>query len=271
MRAVIAIIGLLTMGQAMPPTNPHQPAPVVDTVPPELPPALSQAVLIVSKTNAWRHIEHIPHSNAVLADIARALGRASFTTENAAVFNDEQLQHFSVVVLNSASGAFLTEAQMAAFERYVARGGGVVALHAAGDDSHTAPWYFNTLIGTRFIGHPGGPDQFQPARVEVDEPGHPVMAGVTLPWSPVDEWYSFDLNPAGQGMQVLARIDEASYRPGERLAMGEHPVIWTNPAAPGRVLYSALGHNPEAYDDPNYRRILTNAIRWAAEGSEDRE
>jgi type 1 glutamine amidotransferase len=66
-------------------------------------------------------------------------------------------------------------------------------------------------------------------------------------------------------MKVLARIDEESYRPGDNLAMGkDHPVIWVNPNAGGRVVYSALGHRPEAYDDPNYRRILTNAIGWAA-------
>ena len=62
----------------------------------------------------------------------------------------------------------------------------------------------------------------------------------------------------------LARIDEASYRPGAKLAMGAHPVIWFNPRSNGRVVYSALGHTPQAYNDPNYRRILANAIRWAA-------
>jgi type 1 glutamine amidotransferase len=65
-------------------------------------------------------------------------------------------------------------------------------------------------------------------------------------------------------MTVLARIDEQSYRPG-KIAMGaDHPVIWINPQTRGWVVYSALGHTPEAYDDPNYRLILTNAIRWAA-------
>jgi uncharacterized protein len=43
-----------------------------------------------------------------------------------------------------------------------------------------------------------------------------------------------------------------------------HPVIWINPSTKGRVFYSALGHSPETYDDPSYRRILTNAMRWAA-------
>ncbi|MBD8639630.1 ThuA domain-containing protein [Sphingomonas sp. CFBP 13733] len=261
MLKMLALAALLTTAQAAP--DPHLPKATTDTVAPVLPKDLHDAVLIVSKTNGWRHIEHIPHSNRVLADIVQGLGRTSYATENAAVFNDEQLRHFSVVVLNSASGGFLTPDQRAAFARFVARGGGVVALHAAGDDSHTDAWYSDTVIGTKFIGHPGGEDQFQRARLVVDRPDHPVMAGVRLPWTAVDEWYSFNANPAARGMTVLATLDEASYRPGAKLAMGTHPVIWTNPRTKGRVVYSALGHLPEAYDDPTYRRVLVNAIRWA--------
>lgn len=261
MYRALAIVAMLATAQAAP--DPHRPAPSYDSVAPSIPKDLRNAVLIVSKTNAWRHIEHIPRSNVVLKDIAAKLGRKSYTTENAAVFNDAQLKRFSVVVLNSASGDFLTPDQRAAFARYVARGGGVVALHAAGDNSHTAPWYTETIIGSRFIGHPGGSDQFQPARVVIDRPEHPVMKGVTPPWDPTDEWYSFAGNPSEKGMTVLASIDEASYRPGAKLATGAHPVIWVNPRAKGRIVYSALGHTPESYDDPNYRRILTNAIRWA--------
>lgn len=156
-------------------------------------------VLIVSKTNGRRHIEHIPHSSTVLANLAKNLGHASYGTENAAVFNDEQLKRFSVVVLNSASGDFLSPNQRAAFARFVARDGGVVALHAAGDNSQTDPWYAKPIIGTKFTGHAGGKDHFQPARIAVDQPDHSTMAGVKLPWSPVDEWYSFDANAAARG------------------------------------------------------------------------
>ena len=261
MHRLLAAIGVLAMAQAA--ADPHLPPPTYDRVAPPLPTDLHRAVLIMSKTNGWRHVEHLPRSNAVLAGIAKGLGRRSYATENAAVFNDDQLRRFSVVVLNSASGDFLTPDQRAAFARFVARGGGVVALHAAGDDSHTARWYVDTIIGTRFVGHPGGDDQFQRARIVVDRPRHPVMAGVRLPWSPRDEWYSFAADPAARGMTVLARIDEASYRPGAKLAMGAHPVVWINPRTKGRVVYSALGHTPESYDDPNHRRILANAIRWA--------
>ena len=262
MLKTLMITALVAVAQA--PYDPHLPSKIVDTVAPTLPANIQRGVLIMSKTNGWRHIEHIPHSNTVLADISRQLGRPSFTTENAAVFNDAQLAHFSVVVLNSASGNFLTPEQQAAFARFVARGGGVVALHAAGDDSHKEPWYSDTIIGTTFIGHPGGADHIQTAKVVAVQPRHPVLTGVALPWLARDEWYSFDRNPATRGMTVLAEVDEASYRPGGKLTMGKHPVMWINPHSKGRVFYSALGHEPQLYDDPAYRRILTNAIRWAA-------
>ncbi len=259
----LMMIAMLAAAQA--PDNPHLPAPVVDTVAPTLPAGLKGAVLIVSKTNGWRHFEHIPHSNEVLGDIAKQLGRKSFATENAAVFNDRDLSHFAVVVLNSASGNFLSPDQLAAFERFVARGGGVVALHAAGDDSHKEPWYDSTIIGTTFIGHPNGDDHIQTAQVIVDQPQHPVMAGVARTFPLADEWYSFSNDPATRGMTVLARVDEKSYRVGGKLAMGAtHPVAWVNPRAKGRVFYSALGHEPAVYDDVNVRRMLTNAVRWAA-------
>lgn len=263
MLKTMIVVALLASAQATP--DPHKPVPTFDTVAPSLPAGLDHAVLIVSKTNGWRHFEHIAHSNDVLGELARSLGKASYATENGAVFNDEQLRHFSVVVLNSASGEFLTPDQEAAFARFVARGGGVVALHAAGDNSHVDRWYADTIIGTTFIGHPGGDDHIQAARVVIDQPRHPVMQGVTPRWSPRDEWYSFSSNPADRGMSVLASIDEASYRPGAKLTMGVHPVMWVNPRSKGRIFYSALGHDPAAYDDANYRRILLNAIRWAAQ------
>lgn len=252
-------------------TGPNWPEAVYDSVAPDLPEGFADGVLIVSKTNGYRHVEHIPHSNEVLATIAGEMGRVSFQTENAAVFNDEQLAQVDLVVLNSTSGDWLTEDQSAAFERYVENGGNVVALHAAGDSSYDAPWYVDAILGTTFIGHPFGVDRvdhIQSVRLVPAEPLPALLDGVEFPWSPVDELYSFSRSPEQSGMSVIARLDEETYRVGDDLAMGEdHPIMWTNPAAPGRIFYSALGHTPESYDDPHYRRILTNAIAWALEES----
>jgi len=245
--------------------DPHRPTPVIDTTSPDVPAGLRNGVLIVSKTNAWRHLEHIPHSNRVLADLAGEAGRAAFVTENAAVFTDAALARFRVVILNSASGSFLTVDQRGALDRWLSRGGGLIALHAAADGSHDWPRYRERVIGAAYAGHPGGADQFQAARVIVDQPRHPVMRGVPREWAPIDEWYSYKASPRGGGMAVLARIDEASYRPGAGRAMGaDHPIVWTSRWGRGRVVTSTIGHLSAAYDDPVYRRLLANALRWVA-------
>lgn len=260
--AVIAAVFLaLVAPLAEPASDPHQPTPVMDSIAPALPAGLTDGVLVLSKTNGWRHIEHIPHSNASLARIAAAQRRTAFVTENAAVLNDRDLARFRVVVLNSTSGDFAAPEQRAALRRWIEAGGGVVALHAAGDGSHEWPWWIDEVIGARFIGHPGGADHIQPAALRVLAPKHPVMAGVTLSWRPRDEWYSFDRAPAGA--EILAAIDETTYRPHPGQEMGAlHPVIWTRQVGRGRVVYAALGHTPESYDDPNFARIIANALRW---------
>lgn len=265
MRRLLALAPLaLLMGQT--PADPHRPAPVMDSVAPPIPAAVKRGgILIFSKTNSWRHIEHLPHSNAVIADLAQGCA-PSFSTENAAVFNPRDLSRFSVIILNSSTGDLFTPAQRQAFADWVKAGGGVVALHAAGDNSSEGwPLYQREMIGAKFIGHPGGEDHIQPAAIRIERPDHPVMAGVTLPWNPRDEWYSFASPARAAGTTVLATLDETSYRPSDKLAMGaDHPIVWTRMLGRGRIVYSALGHTPEAYDDANYRRLIGNAIRWSA-------
>lgn len=261
MRSVLAALALLIAGQA----DPHRPEPRVDTVAPVIPAGLRDGVLIFSKTNGYRHVEQIPHATAVIGTLATAAHRQSFATENAAIFRPDLLRRFRVVVLASSSGDAFSPDQRAAFRQWIEAGGRVVALHAAGGDpSYAWDYYRDRIIGALFVGHPGGPEQFQAATVTILKPDHPIMRGIRLPWKPVDEWYSFDRVPAPPQSELLATIDEASYRPGAKLAMGRvHPIAWINRVGRGAVFYSAIGHNRGSYDDPNYRRMIANALEWA--------
>ena len=95
-------------------------SPVVDTVPPALPAGLERAPLAIlefSKTSGFRHREAIPAARASLEAIAKRNGWALFSTENAAVFNDEQLSRFDVVFGNNITGDNWTAEQKAAFTR----------------------------------------------------------------------------------------------------------------------------------------------------------
>jgi hypothetical protein len=47
--------------------------------------------------------------------------------------------------------------------------------------------------------------------------------------------------------------------------MGDHPVIWTNPAYKARNVYIFMGHSPDLFSNTQYRKLLANAISWAAQ------
>jgi len=251
-----------------------------DTTPPTIPPlAKGPAILIFSKTNGFRDDPQIAAANKALVEIARARGWASFVTENAAVFNMQQLSRFNAVVWNSVSGDVLKPEQRRAFRTWLEAGGGFVGLHGSGGDPEYAwRWYVDDLIGAQFIGHTMGP-QFQQAMLIVEDRTHPATRHLGPNWVRTDEWYSFASNPRDKGYHILARIDERSYRPvmkllpfgkGRDIAMGaDHPMIWLHCVGNGRAFYSALGHPASAYAEPAHRDMIAGAIGWAGglEGS----
>jgi len=243
-----------------------------ETAPPTLPPGLGRtAFLIFSKTNGFRH-ESIVAGNAALSAIAKRRGWSVFVTENGAVFNPAQLSRFKAVIWDNASGDDLTAAQRAAFKGYLEAGGGFVGVHAAGDNSHNAwPWYVDTLIGTRFIGHTLGP-QFPTAGIRVEDHTNPATRDLPQIWARSDEWYSFASDPRAKGYHILASLDERTYRPvmkfpffaSKSLRMGYHPIVWVHCVGNGRAFYSAMGHQASAYKEPLHLRMLEGAMVWAA-------
>jgi uncharacterized protein len=42
-------------------------------------------------------------------------------------------------------------------------------------------------------------------------------------------------------------------------------LAWVHKAGKSKVMYIQCGHGPEAFGDPNYRRLIHQAIRWSAE------
>lgn len=248
-----------------------------DSVPPQITRYMaSPAILVFSKTGEWRHNEGIAGADRFFSDLASSRKWGIFTTANGAVFRPEILNRFKLVIFNNMTGDVLSPEQRAAFEQWLANGGAWIGLHGSGDGSHAAwPWYDKTLIGPEFIGHPAEP-LLQQARLVTLAPEHPVMQAIPNAWMVTDEWYSFDANPASFGVKPLLGLDEASYDPVNRLygpredlRMGprpiDHPIIWSKCLGSGRTFYSALGHNHLVYDNPDYRRLLTNAVDWVLE------
>lgn len=66
--------------------------------------------------------------------------------------------------------------------------------------------------------------------VNVEAPAHPVMDGVAPSFVLADdEWYTYDRSPR-PNVDVIASVDESTYSPASDIKMGDHPVVWSNPA-----------------------------------------
>ncbi|WP_031108208.1 ThuA domain-containing protein [Streptomyces sp. NRRL S-146] len=142
---------------------------------------------------------------------------------------------------------------------------GIAALRTLGDfEVHATEacteydWpYYGELLGARFARHP----LHQPGKAVVEDHDHPATRHLPAVWEFTDEWYDFRTNPRGS-VRVLATADESSYEGG---GMGaDHPLVWCRDHGRGRVFYTALGHAPEAYEDPAFRAHLLGGITWAA-------
>jgi len=90
--------------------------------------------------------------------------------------------------------------------------------------------------------------------VKVADPNHPVTRSVP-DFRIHDETYGgFEVKPESH---VLLTTDEPSN--GRNLA-------WWTTYGRARVVYLQLGHDHQAYENPNYRKLLAQAIDWAAQG-----
>ena len=221
-------------------------------------------VLVFEKINGFRDNPSVDAARARLRAIAAARGWQIVFTDRGGVMNAADLARFAVVVWNNVSGDALTLPQRAAFRAYLEHGGGYAGIHGSGGDPKWFwDWYADTLLGARFIGHPGRP-QFQTATVQVvGENGRFTPAT----WPLLEEWYSFDRNPVAGGAVAVAVIDEKDYQQigyrGESLSMGYHPIAWRKAIGAGRMFYTAIGHRPENYDEPHAAALLAEGIAWA--------
>jgi uncharacterized protein len=175
-----------------------------------------------------------------------------------------------------------------AFRALLDRGKGMVFMHHA-----IAGWpaweEYAHIIGGRF--------HYQPATlagvrypdsgychdvthtVEVLDPTHPICAGIGPTFTITDEVYLFpvldgDVTPL---MRSTHEFVDTNFYSADRAIRGmrndrtgwSHPpasdlVAWTKTVGASPIAYLQFGDGPTTYADPTYRRIVHNAIRWAA-------
>lgn len=213
-------------------------------------------VLVFSKTTGFRH-DSIPEGIAAVQKLGQENNFAVDTTEDSALFTDQNLAQYQAVVFMSTTGDPLgTQEQKDAFQRYIQKGNGYVGVHAAADSGYNWAWY-GKLVGAYFKQHPA----IQQATVKVEDPAHPSTKDLPATWTRTDEWYDYQANPRGT-VHVLTSMDEKSYTGATMGA--DHPNTWCQDYDGGRSWYTGLGHLKENYSEPNFLKLLLGGIQTAA-------
>jgi type 1 glutamine amidotransferase len=155
---------------------------------------------------------------------------------------------------------------MKCLREYLDRGGPLIGLRTAShafDSRGSAPkghdeWpqFDPEVLGGNYHGHhPAGP--VATITAASDEVGHSILKGVELPL--VSNGSLYRPSPLVAGTQLLL-VGEIPDQPSE-------PVAWTNCYKNSRIFYTSLGH-PDDFKNPQFRRLLVNAVFWAMEKKE---
>ncbi|MCS7185741.1 MAG: ThuA domain-containing protein [Armatimonadota bacterium] len=177
----------------------------------------------------------------------------------------ETLRNYDAVVLYDMWQQ-ITEEQKQGMVRWLKdEGKGLVALH------HSIASYQNwdeyaKIIGARYFIAPGkAPDgktfdrsQFHHDirfTVKVVDKNHPVTKGLPEQFEILDETYKgWWIAP---GVHKLLATDHE---------LSDPCVAWAKRYGKAKVVFIQLGHGSTAYNNPNFRTLVRNAILWVARG-----
>ena len=89
-------------------------------------------------------------------------------------------------------------------------------------------------------------------KIQIANPKHPITQGLS-DWTMLDETYVV-AEPDADSELLLFTDDPKSMR----------SIAWTRRYKKARVLCFQSGHDHNAYENPNFRRVVSRGIQWAA-------
>jgi len=141
--------------------------------------------------------------------------------------------------------------QLERFRKFATSGKPIVAVRTASHAVQTWLSFDREVLGGNYHGHhPVGP--VTQIAVAAGQEAHPILAGVTLTTA-ADALYKNSGHAAD--LQVLLN--------GTIPAQPSEPLAWTREYRGGRIFYTSLG-SQEMFQNPSFRRLLTNALFWVA-------
>ena len=212
-------------------------------------------ILIFSKNAAWayRHAS-IEYADKKLKEYCEQKGIKADISEDAALFNDKDLNKYSALVFLSANQDIFDADQEAALQRYIRSGGGFVGIHSSSGVERNWKW-FNQMLGATFKYHPPQ----QNGTIKVIDKKHPSTKGLPTEWKRWDEWYYF--GQMTNKLNVLMVLDSTTFKSNSHTQ--NYPNAWYHDFEGGRSFFTAGGHNEKDFDDPLFMQHIFGGITYA--------
>jgi uncharacterized protein len=213
-------------------------------------------VLIISGGHGFKH--------QPFYDVFDSIPSITFDTlvqpQANAFITTPEVKKYDVLVFYDMVLDSITPAQQQAYISLLKKGANMIFLHHSlvsyqhwpefikivGGQYHTSPVVVNgDTLRTSY-------EHDVNFAVKVEDKKHPVTRGIN-DFDIVDEVYG--------GVEILPQV--------KPLLSTTHPksmryLAWVNRYGNSNVIYIQLGHGPSGYSNPNYRKLVRQAIEWEA-------
>ncbi|NKJ00033.1 ThuA domain-containing protein [Novosphingobium sp. SG707] len=281
MRKMFLLAGLLPAAALAqtPPPAPAAPPPMMPQSSVNDPwPGMKKLLIIADVQTGWHH-DSINHAMGVIEQMGREHGewatvirtdsqlitKAPIVGQGARYagkfVNARNLDQFDAVFyLGSGAGA-LSDQQKADLLSFVKQDGkGFIAGHAA-----TVAYYewpeFTQMIGA-FMESEFRVDTMQ---IINEDPAFPGAGVFPKTFAYTDQFPVMRMPFTSKDAHVILRLDPSKMTPQQRKtrADDDFPLVWAKSYGKGRVYNLTIGHQEQVWDDPKFREMAHQGIRWA--------
>jgi type 1 glutamine amidotransferase len=175
---------------------------------------------------------------------------------NQAAFKSDLRKKYDVVVLYDFSQD-LDENGRKNLQDFLESDKGLVVLHHAIADYQAWPWWYQEVVGGKYLlrtegSTPGSTYKHDEDLLVRPVGTHPITSGIG-PLHIRDETYKgMWMSPNNK---ILLRTDNPT---------SDGPIAWISSYPKSRVVYLELGHDSAAHRNPAYRALVRNSILWTA-------
>ncbi len=208
-------------------------------------------VLFLGDNGHHKPLERLP-------SIMSALGNKgiNFTyTDKLEDINLENLNRFDALMIYANWDEITPQAETALLA-YVASGKGILPIHCASFCFRNSPEYVK-MVGGQFWKH-----TTDTISANIIQPNNQIMKSVKG-LKAFDETYLHSKLQADNNVLMTREIkaDQTKDRPETKT----EPYTWTRNYGKGRVFYTAFGHDEQTWENPDFHKLLENAIIWAVD------